>query len=136
MVTVTAEDRQRTLDEIQRLQAKLTHIEAESHASSDLVATLEAALNDSERNLRKARTQLSEVTRERDAFSAQSGELQAQVDAATNELATTQARVLEQRQALEREIEQERAARDKARQALSARLEEVTKKKNSRLFCL
>lgn len=136
MLAISAEERQRTMDEINRLQAKLAHLEMESQNSSDLVATLETTLNDSERNLRKARTQLSEVTRERDAFSAQSADLQAQVDAATSELARTQARVHEQRQALEKEIEQERAAREKARQALSARLDEVTKRKNSRLFCI
>lgn len=136
VVTIPVDERQKTLDEVNRLQTRLTHAEAESHASSDLVATLEAALNDSERNLRKARTQLSEVTRERDAFSAQSAELQAQLEVATEEVVKAQSCVTEQRQALEKEIEQERAARDKARQALSARLEEVTKRKSSRLFCI
>ncbi|KDN52496.1 kinesin-domain-containing protein [Tilletiaria anomala UBC 951] len=124
-------------EELQKLTKQLAHCEADLQANIDLVATLEAALNDSERNLRKSRVQLSEITRERDRFSAQADELQMQVKKATAEVERVRNSVILEKQDYESKIQEERQAKEKAREALEARLEEVSRKKHSsRLFCM
>lgn len=45
---------------------KLEKVEADLQANVDLVSTLESALMDSERTLRKSRTQMNEMAREKD----------------------------------------------------------------------
>lgn len=59
------------LDQIARLTKQLTHCESDLQANIDLVNTLESALNDSERNLRKARTQMNDLAKERDTLLSQ-----------------------------------------------------------------
>ncbi|EPQ26854.1 uncharacterized protein PFL1_05489 [Pseudozyma flocculosa PF-1] len=123
-------------DEIKNLAKQLNHCEADLQANIDLVATLEAALNDSERNLRKSRVQLAEVTRERDRYSAQADEMRAQLNTAQHEVESVRNSVMLEKQGYESKLEEERQAKERARQALEARLEEVSKRKNSKLFCL
>ncbi|KAN0065233.1 hypothetical protein ACQY0O_001730 [Thecaphora frezii] len=123
-------------DEIKNLAKQLNHCEADLQANIDLVATLEAALNDSERNLRKSRVQLAEVTRERDRYASQADEMRAQLNTAQHEVESVRNSVMLEKQGYESKIEEERQAKERARQALEARLEEVSKRKNSKLFCL
>ncbi|PWN46165.1 kinesin-domain-containing protein [Ceraceosorus guamensis] len=124
-------------EEIKSLVAQLNHCEQDLQANIDLVATLEAALNDSERNLRKSRVQLSEVTRERDRFSAQTEELREQADAAQREADAARSSVIAEKQELQDKFQREKEAKESAKQALAARMDELTKKKGrSKLMCI
>lgn len=105
-------------------------------ANIDLVATLEAALNDSERNLRKSRVQLSEASRERERYASQCEDLRQQVEQAQRDMERERNSGQLERQGWENRIQQEREAKERARRALEARLDDVQKKKNSKLFCI
>ncbi|CAO1629670.1 unnamed protein product [Parajaminaea phylloscopi] len=123
-------------EELKNLAKQLSHCEADLQANIDLVATLEAALNDSERNLRKSRVQLGEVTRERDRYASQSEDLRQQVTAAQREAETVRNSVLLEKQSFERKIREERQAKEKAARDLELQLEEINRKKSSKLFCM
>lgn len=123
-------------EELKNLAKQLSHCEADLQANIDLVATLEAALNDSERNLRKSRVQLGEVTRERDRYASQSDELRQQVAAAQRDAESIRSSVLLEKQGFEQKIREERQAKEKAARDLELQLEEVNRKKSSKLFCI
>ncbi|KAJ1018967.1 hypothetical protein NDA16_004770 [Ustilago loliicola] len=123
-------------EEIKNLAKQLNHCEADLQANIDLVATLEAALNDSERNLRKSRVQLAEVTRERERYAAEANAMRAQLNTAQSEVENVRNSVMLEKQGYESKIEEERQAKERARKALEARLEEVSKRKSNKLFCL
>lgn len=123
-------------EELNRLASQLQHCEADLQANIDLVATLEGALNDSERNLRKSRVQLSEVTRERDRYSQQADELRDQVSRAEREVEKVKNGVLLEKQEMEAKFKAERSAKEKATRDFEMRMEEINRKKNSKLFCM
>ncbi|SPC64384.1 related to KIP1 - kinesin-related protein [Ustilago sp. UG-2017b] len=123
-------------EEIKNLAKQLNHCEADLQANIDLVATLEAALNDSERNLRKSRVQLAEVTRERERYAAEANAMRAQLNSAQSEVENVRNSIMLEKQGYESKIEEERQAKERARKALEARLEEVSKRKSNKLFCL
>lgn len=123
-------------EEIKNLAKQLNHCEADLQANIDLVATLEAALNDSERNLRKSRVQLAEVTREKERYAAEANAMRAQLNTAQSEVENVRNSVMLEKQGYESKIEEERQAKERARKALEARLEEVSKRKSNKLFCL
>lgn len=123
-------------EEIKNLAKQLNHCEADLQANIDLVATLEAALNDSERNLRKSRVQLAEVTRERERYAAEANAMRTQLNSVQSEVENVRNSVMLEKQGYESQIEQERQAKERARKALEARLEEVSKRKSNKLFCL
>ncbi|PWN23302.1 kinesin-domain-containing protein [Microstroma glucosiphilum] len=123
-------------EELRQLAKQLSHCEADLQANIDLVTTLEAALNDSERNLRKSRVQLGEVTRERDRYASQTEDLRTQLQASQKEVDSVRSSTLVEKQDYEQKIRAERMAKEKAARDLEARLEEVNRKKSSKLFCL
>lgn len=123
-------------EELKNLARQLSHCEADLRANIDLVTTLEAALNDSERNLRKSRVQLGEVTRERDRYVTQSNDLRQQLQTAQSEVDSVRNSTLLEKQDFEQKIRQERAAKEKAARDLEARMEEINRKKSSKLFCI
>lgn len=123
-------------EELNRLASQLQHCEADLQANIDLVATLEGALNDSERNLRKSRVQLSEVTRERDRYSQQADELRDQVSRAEREVEKVKNGVLLEKQEMEAKFKAEGSAKEKATRDFEMRMEEINRKKNSKLFCM
>lgn len=123
-------------EEIKNLAKQLNHCEADLQANIDLVATLEAALNDSERNLRKSRVQLAEVTRERERYAEEANAMRTQLNSAQSEVENVRNSVMLEKQGYESKIEEERQAKERARKALEARLEEVSKRKGNKLFCL
>lgn len=123
-------------EELRQLAKQLSHCEADLQANIDLVTTLEAALNDSERNLRKSRVQLGEVTRERDRYASQTEDLRTQLQASQKEVDSVKSSTLMEKQDYELKIRAERMAKEKAARDLEARLEEVNRKKSSKLFCL
>ena len=69
-----------------RLLAQLQHCETDLQANIDLVNTLEQALNDSERNLRQTRNQLTEFSKEREAYIEQNEQLRRQIEVANVEV--------------------------------------------------
>ena len=74
--------------QIARLTKQLSHCESDLQANIDLVNTLESALNDSERNLRKARQQMGDLARERDTFLGQNDTLRREIQEAHSEVET------------------------------------------------
>lgn len=122
--------------ETQKLKQQLVHCEADLTANLELVATLEAALNDSERNLRKSRVQLGEVSRERDQLDTEVREARGRLEAMSADLARAISSGQQEKHDWESRVQQERLAKEKAKEQLAARLDEVTKRKNSRLFCM
>lgn len=127
---------QRWRAEAEQLQAQLVHCEAELRANLDMVQTLESALNDSDRNLRKARVQLGETTRERDHLHEEMRGMQAQFDSTSSELMRERSNSQQRQSDLELRMNQERQDKEKAKAVMAERLEEVARKKNSRLFCM
>lgn len=67
---------------------QLNHCESDLQANIDLVNTLESALNDSERNLRKARNQMNDIAKERDSVSLLNDDLRVQVRESLTEVET------------------------------------------------
>ena len=70
------------------LGARLAHCETELKANIDLVTALESALNDSERNLRKVRIQMTGLAKERDLYANQNAGLRTQMRDAQQEAET------------------------------------------------
>ncbi|KAG8947946.1 hypothetical protein FRC04_010143 [Tulasnella sp. 424] len=120
---------------IKTLNKQLTHCEADLQAHMDLVATLEASLTDSERNLRKARMQSNELAKERDSYLQQMNGLRAQVTEAQREASNMRRSVAEEKLSLEHRLEEERRAKERARAQLESRMEEMAKRK-SKFVCL
>jgi len=120
---------------IKTLNKQLTHCEADLQAHMDLVATLEASLTDSERNLRKARLQSNELAKERDSYQQQMNGLRTQVAEAQREASNMRRSVAEEKLTLEHRLEEERKAKERARAQLDTRMEEMAKRK-SKFVCL
>ncbi|KAG8907187.1 hypothetical protein FRB99_005159 [Tulasnella sp. 403] len=120
---------------IKTLNKQLTHCEADLQAHMDLVATLEASLTDSERNLRKARLQSNELAKERDSYQQQMAGLRMQVAEAQREASNMRRSVAEEKLTLEHRLEEERKAKERARAQLDSRMEEMAKRK-SKFVCL
>jgi len=138
-LTTQLEDQARHLEEqevmIKTLNKQLTHCESDLQAHMDLVSTLETSLGDSEKNLRKARMQATEIARERDTLNAQIDRLRGDLEEARREAATARRSVVEQKQSLEKELDEERRARERVRQQLDVRVDELQKRK-SKFVCL
>ncbi|KAG8916745.1 hypothetical protein FRC02_003617 [Tulasnella sp. 418] len=120
---------------IKTLNKQLTHCESDLQAHMDLVATLEASLTDSERNLRKARMQSNELAKERDSYQQQCTGLRMQLAEAQREVTNVRKSVVEEKMSLERSLEEERKAKERARAQLDSRMEELTRRK-SKFVCL
>jgi len=123
-------------EELKDLTKRLNHCEGDLSANIDLVATLEAALNDSERNLRKSRAQLVEATREREKYSIQIDDLRRELSGATNELETLRNSNIRSQQGYESELTKQKAAKEKAQQDLQVRMDEMQRKKGSKFLCI
>ncbi|CAE6478429.1 unnamed protein product [Rhizoctonia solani] len=120
---------------IKTLNKQLTHCEGDLQAHMDLVATLETSLSDSERNLRKSRSQSMELVKERDSLINQVQGLRIQLEEAQNELTQVRRSVVEEKHSLEQRLDDERRAKDRARQQLESRMEELQRRK-SKFACI
>ncbi|KAF8517592.1 kinesin-domain-containing protein [Hysterangium stoloniferum] len=133
------EEQNRLLDEkeamIKTLNKQLTHCEGDLQAHMDLVATLETQLNDSERNLRKARMQATEFSKERDRLSGQVDTLRNELQEAKREVVNVRRSIVEEKQSLEHRLDEERKAKERARAQLDSRMEELQKRK-SKFACM
>jgi len=101
----------------------------------DLVSTLESSLGDCEKNLRKARMQATELARERDALNVKVEGLSNDLTDAKREVMTVRRSVVEEKQSLEQRLDEERKAKERARQQLDSRMEELQRRK-SKFACL
>lgn len=136
MIQVREQDQADARKQIKQLETQLKHCETDLQAQIELTSTLETALNDSDRSLRKARVQLGELSRERDCMQDELRAAQTALNAASNELQTLRSSAQQTHDDYESRVLQERLAKEKAREALAGRLDQVAGKRNSRLFCI
>ncbi|KAF9227741.1 kinesin-domain-containing protein [Gyrodon lividus] len=120
---------------IKTLNKQLSHCESDLATHMDLVSTLETSLGDSEKNLRKARMQATELARERDSLNTQIDALRNELQEARREVVTVRKSVVEEKQSLESRLDEERRAKERARAQLDSRMEELQKRK-SKFACL
>ncbi|KAF7778628.1 hypothetical protein Agabi119p4_2973 [Agaricus bisporus var. burnettii] len=138
-VTAKMEQQTKQIEEqeamIKTLNKQLTHCESDLQTHMDLVATLQTSLGDSEKNLRKARMQATEIARERDTLNSRIESLRSELSDARNEVANVRRSIVEEKQSLEQRLEEEKKARERVRQQLDIRTEELQKRK-SKFACL
>ncbi|KAJ6525493.1 kinesin domain-containing protein [Mycena vulgaris] len=120
---------------IKTLNKQLTHCESDLQTHMDLVSTLETSLGDSEKNLRKARMHATELARERDTLNVKLDALRSELDDAKREVVTVRNSVVQEKQSLEQRLDEERKAKERARQQLDVRMDELQKRK-SKFACL
>ncbi|KAG8753634.1 hypothetical protein FRC14_005867 [Serendipita sp. 396] len=120
---------------IKTLNKQLTHCEGDLQAHMDLVTTLESSLNDSERNLRKARLQATELARERDTLQHHLEATRNELQDAKREVVNVRMSIVEEKQSLEQRLDEERKAKERARAQLDSRMEELAKRK-SKFACM
>ncbi|KAI6045585.1 kinesin-domain-containing protein [Pisolithus marmoratus] len=120
---------------IKTLNKQLSHCESDLATHMDLVGTLETSLSESEKNLRKARMQATELVRERDSLNLQLEGLRSELQEAHREVATVRKSIVEEKQSLESRLDEERRAKERARAQLDSRMEEIQRRK-SKFACL
>ncbi|CAL1705613.1 unnamed protein product [Somion occarium] len=132
-------DQAKQLDEqeamIKTLNKQLSHCESDLQAHMDMVARLETSLADSEKNLRKARMQATEMARERDNLNNQVTALRTELHEAKNEVVSVRRSIVEEKQSLESRLDEERRAKERARAQLDSRMDELQRRK-SKFACL
>ncbi|KIY61669.1 kinesin [Cylindrobasidium torrendii FP15055 ss-10] len=127
-------DEQETM--IKTLNKQLTHCESDLQTHMDLVSTLETSLGDSEKNLRKARMHATELARERDTLNVKLEGMRAELDSAKKEVVNVRQSIVQEKQSYEQRLDEERRAKERARQQLDSRMEELTTKRKSKFACL
>ncbi|THH18433.1 hypothetical protein EUX98_g8959 [Antrodiella citrinella] len=120
---------------IKTLNKQLSHCESDLQAHMDLVNTLETSLADSEKNLRKARMQATELARERDNLNTQISGLRSELNEAKSEVVSVRRSIVEEKQSLENRLDEERKAKERARAQLDSRMDELQRRK-SKFACL
>ncbi|BGO89455.1 hypothetical protein NBRC10512v2_001413 [Rhodotorula toruloides] len=115
--------------QLARLKQQLAQRNAEYQAQVDLVSTLESALNDSERNLRKARLQSNEYARERDQHKATVDRLRQEAQDSHTTSESYRQSVLDMEERLQEQRTREARA-ERARMELEARMEAASKRKS------
>jgi len=133
------QDRTKQMEEqevmIKTLNKQLTHCEADLQVHMDMVNKLETSLGDSEKNLRKARMQATELARERDNLNGQVENLRNELVETKREVALVRQSVVEEKQSLEQRLDEERRAKERVRHQLDARMDELSKRK-SKFVCI
>ncbi|KAF8205718.1 hypothetical protein K438DRAFT_1964128 [Mycena galopus ATCC 62051] len=120
---------------IKTLNKQLTHCESDLQTHMDLVSTLETSLGDSEKNLRKARMHATELARERDTLNVKLDGLRTELEEAKREIVTVRNSVVQEKQSFEQRLDEERKAKERARQQLEVRVDDIQKRK-SKFACL
>ncbi|KAF8077786.1 kinesin domain-containing protein [Lyophyllum atratum] len=138
-IFVKIEQQAKLIDEqeamIKTLNKQLSHCETDLQTHMDLVTTLETSLGDSEKNLRKARMHATELARERDTLNTKLEALRNELTDAKREVVTVRRSIVEEKQSLEQRLDEERKAKERARQQLDTRMDELQKRK-SKFACL
>lgn len=115
---------------IAKLSKQLSHCEVDLKSNIDLVANLESALNDTERNLRKSRLQMNELVKERDKLSSINDQLKQELTKANLEVENVRSNVMAEKVEFENRLGEERRAKESAKKLLESRMEEM---QNSRM---
>ncbi|KAF5388989.1 hypothetical protein D9757_005088 [Collybiopsis confluens] len=115
---------------IKTLNKQLTHCESDLQTHMDLVGTLETSLGDSEKNLRKARMHATELARERDRLNVEIEGLRKELTDTKREVVNVRQSIVEEKQSYEQRLDEERKAKERARQQLDSRMEELSKRKS------
>ncbi|KAJ7681788.1 hypothetical protein B0H17DRAFT_1161098 [Mycena rosella] len=133
------EQQAKQLDEqevmIKTLNKQLTHCESDLQTHMDLVSTLETSLGDSEKNLRKARMHATELARERDTLNVKLETLRSELEETKREVVSVRNSVVQEKQSLHQQLDEERKAKERTRQQLDVRMDELQKRK-SKFACL
>lgn len=85
--------------------------------------------------VRKARMQATEISRERDTLTTQVASLRQELAEAKNEVANVRRSIVEEKKSLERSLDEERRAKERARAQLDSRMDELQRRK-SKFACL
>ena len=85
--------------------------------------------------VRKARMQATEISRERDTLTTQVVSLRQELAEAKNEVANVRRSIVEEKKSLERSLDEERRAKERARAQLDSRMDELQRRK-SKFACL
>lgn len=85
--------------------------------------------------VRKSRMQATELARERDTLNIKLEQMRNELSDAQREVVTVRRSVVEEKQSLEQRLDEERKAKERARQQLDSRLEELQRKR-SKFACL
>ncbi|GAA5990939.1 hypothetical protein JCM5350_008285 [Sporobolomyces pararoseus] len=109
--------------------SELARLESEHQANTDLINTLESALNDSERNLRKTRMNANEIVRERDQYKAENERLRIEAQDSHTTSESYRQSVLDMEERLQDQRNREARA-ERARQELELRMQAVGKKRS------
>ncbi|GAA6004770.1 hypothetical protein JCM10207_001008 [Rhodosporidiobolus poonsookiae] len=115
--------------QISRLTKQLAQKEADLQSQLDLANTLDQALNDSERNLRKARLQSNEYARERDQYKADNDRLRVEAQDSHTTSESYRQSVLDMEERLQEQRNREGRS-ERARQELESRMAEVNRRKS------
>ncbi|KAH9818942.1 hypothetical protein DFH28DRAFT_1123320 [Melampsora americana] len=115
---------------IAKLSKQLQHCEVDLKSNIDLVANLESALNDTERNLRKSRLQMNELVKERDKLNLMNESLKQELSQANLEVENVRNNVMAEKVEFENRLGEERRAKESAKKLLESRMEEM---QNSRM---
>ncbi|KAE9398957.1 hypothetical protein BT96DRAFT_821207 [Gymnopus androsaceus JB14] len=116
---------------IKTMNKQLTHCESDLQTHMDLVSTLETSLGDSEKNLRKARMHATELARERDRLNGEIETLRKELTETKREVLNVRQSKVEEKQSYEqRLLDEERKAKERARQQLISRMDELPKRKS------
>ncbi|GAA5894695.1 hypothetical protein JCM6882_006660 [Rhodosporidiobolus microsporus] len=119
--------------QIARLTKQLAQKEADLQAQVDLGNTLDQALNDSERNLRKARLQSNEYARERDQYKADADRLRLEAQDSHSTSESYRQSVLDLETRLQHERDMQLRA-DRARQEMESRTNDYNRRKGGSKF--
>jgi DNA repair exonuclease SbcCD ATPase subunit len=125
-------------ENVKNLNKRLQHCEADLQANIDLVNTLEAALNDSERALRKARLSANDIAKERDRASSECETLRSLLQHARAEVLSVKSSADNDSRQLEEKMASEMRQRENAKRELEERLEAMQSRKskfNVRILC-
>ena len=85
--------------------------------------------------VRKARMQATELARERDTLNVKVEGLRNELADAKREVVTVRRSIVEEKQSLEQRLDEERKAKERVRQQLDTRMEELQRRK-SKFACL
>jgi len=110
---------------LNRLTKRLEHAETELKANIDLVTTLESALNDSERNLRKSRLHMNELSKEREALQNQNESLRHQVIEGQREVDNARQTLMLHEEESRKKLDAQKRAQREAQGNAEARMAEI-----------
>ncbi|KAL7005723.1 hypothetical protein EMMF5_004638 [Cystobasidiomycetes sp. EMM_F5] len=112
---------------IARLNKQLHHCEVELRANIDLVTSLEAAMNEQERTMRKNRINMTDLARERDLYMQQCMTLRQQVNDAQQQVDTARTSLVSLQEESKQRADTQRRVQAEAQRTAELRMAEMQK---------